>query len=366
MKSEAQQHTTDDQFLRRMFDTLYDITPDKFVNFYRRIPKNIKRMILSMIVSAILIVIVFQLAQIGVEKVEWANRTPLNERVIAPYNVEGRTAPPLDISLFPDHEFIMIDGAALEAERAAAVEEVRAEAMLVAEEAYEAAMAELEAQNPAAVAEPADVVEEAAAVEGADAANAEGAEGAEAVPVEEPVVLTIEDFMPAIDEEGIRAAIQPEVDDAYFLLMPNFLDYTRTYVYDNVELHPVMNCMTGSAAATPDAETGELTLPCGLAAAPAFAEGADYVNADGAMVRIMAMKYESAEEAQEAMKDFQRYSQRLGGMGNYAITNIRPVSYFFAMTNKWRVYTWSSGEWIYSVSTDTLLRLESIVRGFPY
>lgn len=307
-------HTTrdkrDDQFLRKAFDAAYEINSENILSVYTSIPKRTKWMIVSSIAALVLVVILFQLSRVAVDAVQWANRTTLSERLSAPYNLEQRSIPVLDTTPYQWRTIPTVDSAALEAQRRAAIE---------------AAHAALPAVEPV--------------TEGA----ADTTAAAEA---------------PTIDEAAIRASIQPEVDASYFVVMPQLFGFNRTYIYDNVTVHPVMGCLVRPEPTT--------ELPCGLTQQSTFVEAADYTDLNNQVIRVAAVQYATTNQAQNTLLQLFRFSRDQGSMGNYAITLTQPIGYFFASAHGWRTLTWSHENWVFSVSAQSIAQVEAVVQSLPY
>lgn len=316
----------DDQVLRKFFDAVYEVTPDNVSSVYNRIPKRTKWMMVSMIAATVLVLILFQLSRVAVDAIQWANRTPLAVRLVAPYDVHLRAVPALDTALYPDREIRVVDSAALELERVAAVEAARAALPVVEPVAEVVADTEVAAEPPT--------------------------EG-----VVEPAVEAVAE-VPTIDEAAIRASIQPEVDASYFLVLPSLLDLNRTYIYDNRTVHPAVGCVV---VVEPAEE-----LPCGLTHEPVFVEAADYTNANNQTVRVAAVRYEEAAHAQDAIWELFNYSRTQGSLSNYALTLTQPVGYFYASARGWRTFTWIHNDWVFSVSARSMAEVESVVQSLPF
>ena len=144
-KSEYQE---DEQFVRRAFDAIYDFSPEGVADFFKRIPRKVIWMAVSVIASLVLIIIAWQFAVAGVDAYQWSQRTPLRERMIAPYSLDQRQLPVIDLSTVMLAELPKVNSAALEADRAAAVALAGEQWLSEAQQAYEAALASGEVITP--------------------------------------------------------------------------------------------------------------------------------------------------------------------------------------------------------------------------
>ncbi len=322
-------HTHDDQFLRRTFDTLYEITPEHITNAYESIPQRVKYLLLTSIVALVIVWVYYQGAMRALEAVEWANRPTLATRADAPYDLMSRATPNLDPARLTLQEVRLVDQAAIQAARAALMERAEADALLVAQQAYELTIA-----------------------------AGQGIPAGEVVEGSEIPVVTVEQFMPALDAGAITSHVLPAVDVSYFRVLGDYPGYTRLHVNELVTVDPVQNCLMEIDA--------EVAPTCGLPGLPMFLEGADYLNAKGDVMRAVVARYESADEALSAIKALQRTTRQHGDLGNYSVAEITPVKWYFAVTNSGRSFIWSNGEWVYMVAAPTMSDVETFVSAFPH
>jgi hypothetical protein len=343
----ARSSSNEEQFLRRAFDTAYEVTPENVRNTYVRIPRKVKWMIVSTLASLVLVIIAVQLTLAAVEAVQWANRPTLLERITDRYQLAQRPLPAVNSEGTAFYPLPYVDAALLRAERALALEEARAAADAAYMEALAIALAEAEAAGTTA--EAVEAVADVAAV--ADAEDT----AVEAAP--EPVVL-VDPAAFAIDEAAIIASIMPEVDQSYFRIMPRFQGFTRTYVYDDNPTHPALTCLV-----IIDEFAGG---GCEMTHYPTFVEAADYTDAENMVVRIAAAQYETPEQARESLNEMRSHSFETSRLGDYALADGLAVNYFYSIAGRWNTFVWSNGTWVYAITAQSLTQVEHIIRGFPY
>jgi hypothetical protein len=332
----------DEQFLRRAFDTAYQVTPENFRNFIGNMPRRVKWMIVTTLAALVLVLVLLQLTRVGIQAIEWANRPPLMERILAPYDLEARLTPNVAAGSLELAPIPFVDSAALAERRALALEEAWAAAEAEAEQAAALAVAEAEAQEA--------VVEEQAVADGAALTDGETAGAAEEAA---PAALEV-----TIDEEAVLASIQPEVDPAYFVVLPALENYARTYVYDNITTHPAQSCLVVLG----EADEGG----CQLSYQPHYIEAADYTDGQNRVVRLVVARFESPAEARESMVEMHEEAWTTGSLGNYALVEGLQVNYFFAQVRGWQNFTWSNGSWVYSVSAPSFSQLEAFINKLAF
>jgi hypothetical protein len=83
-------------------------------------------------------------------------------------------------------------------------------------------------------------------------------------------------------------------------------------------------------------------------------------------VTLVAGKLGSAYEAVVAMRVLRHYVMNNDGkMGSFAI-GMTQNSYMYYTMGGTRSYAWTRGEWIFTVSADSLARVRAFVEAFPY
>jgi hypothetical protein len=330
----------DEQFLRRAFDTAYQVTPENFRNFIGSIPRRVKWMIVTTLAALVLVLVLLQLTRVGIQAIEWVNRPPLMERIQAPYDLEARLTPNVAVDSLELAPIPFVDSAALAEKRALALEEAWAAAEAEDEQAAALVAAEAEAQEA--------VVEGQAVADGEALTDGEIAGAAEEAA---PAALEV-----TIDEEAILASIQPEVDPAYFVVLPALENYARTYVYDNITTHPAQSCLVILGEPTEADEGG-----CQLSYQPRYIEAADYTDGQNHIVRLVVARFESPAEARESMVEMHEQAWTTGSLGNYALVEGLQVNYFFAQVRGWQNFTWSNGSWVYSIAAPSFSQLEAFI-----
>jgi len=174
----------DEHFLRRFFDTLYEITPENFRNVVTNTPKRVRWLIASTIAGLVLAIVLLQFLNIGLEAIEVANRPTLAERLEAPYGLSTRIVPALTISdEMSEREIPVVD----QISAAANADQAIAAAWRVAAEYGE-----------------------------------------------------------HINEDWVRANFQPSMDFSYFFILPDFQGHTRSYVRNDLATHPTIDCLIGA------------------------------------------------------------------------------------------------------------------------
>lgn len=327
------QHTGDAQFLRKFYDTLYKINLDNAVAVYKNTPRQVRWLALSAVGIVILTVVLIQLAAVGVEAVQWANRTPLEQRLAPPYGLEMKIVPALDTARYPEHGVPIIEMAAYEEARRAIAAEMSAEIT-------ETTTAPLQEEAPA----PSNGLlgRFTAAV---DTALEEAEAAAEPVEVEVPEAL-------------ILAEILPDFDESYFVAMPLLAGYTRSFIHDT-PVHPSLNCLI---SVDEESNTG-----CGMTYPTVFMEAADYIHEEtGNSARVIMAQYENVEQAQTAVSELLLHGARAGILGNYAIRTSQPVGYYFSSANGWINFTWIHDQWVYMASVKSLADLDALIPAFPF
>lgn len=104
---------------------------------------------------------------------------------------------------------------------------------------------------------------------------------------------------------------------------------------------------------------------CTLTYAPLYVETAQYTNTSGS-VSLIAAQYAAGIEASEVNYDLYRFARSSGRIGNFAFLPDLPVNYFYSSTREGYTFTWSHGQWIYSVSSANLETLSQFVSTFAY
>jgi len=351
-------HSNDNQFMRRIFDALYDFSPEAVISSLAGMSKRTRWILISIISGFVLLFVLLQFASIGVEAYKWSQRTPLNDRLLAPYGLTTRSVPVINPAMLDLHEIQTIDVEKLEADRAAYLEETYASALVEAQAAFDAAVAAGEVITPemAAELEAQAIADAEAAGENPTGDTAEGETGAEEPAA--PVVATVEDFLPEFDEEALRLAIMPDIDVSYFMVLKDVEAFTRVHIFPNVNMHPVINCLSSVEV--------EMAESCGLETLPTFIEGADYFDAEGNQVRLVATHYASAEEATDSIRTLRHYSRSVGTLGNYSVADLNDVKYFFGSSRGYRTLVWSSGEWVFSISTENQRVLQTFAQNVTF
>ncbi len=351
--------SNNDHPLRKFFDALYEITPDRISQYYRNIPRRIKILLGSLIVATIVAILITVLARIAVDAYLWETRTPLEERLIAPFNIEGRSVPIVNVDALSGRPIPTVDGMAIEIERQAAVDAVIAEQLAEFEAGLPTAEPTIETTaTPVPTVTPEQVEGEVTDEVALNEATPDEASNNEPELTAEPTTLA---FIPDIDEAGIRFAIQPATDMGYFVVMPELTGYALTYMYDNVATHPATDCLI-SKYSVGDDEADR----CGLTYDVNFIEVADYNDIDGSSIRLITAEMGSPQQARDTLGEIQRYARQIGSMGNFAVGSTRPVGYFFANADGWNLFSWSNGNWVYLFASNSRDVIDSIMPFMPF
>jgi hypothetical protein len=308
----ASYHTKqDDQFLRRTLDAIYDLDFGSVKHAWNQIPRRTKWLTFASVGVIILVYIALQAASAGIEAYQWSNRTPLQQRLTAPYDLAYKPMPVIDLNAM---EVIVpfVDSAALNQARTQALDAAR---------------------NAAQVST--DTTVESAEVSADTAAQA-----------------------PVIDEAAIIASVQPEVDQAYFTSIPTLDGYTRYYVYNNVATHPTMGCLI--------AFDWNAVNACAMTNEPMSVQAADFIDASNQTIRMTVASYETADHAATSMTELFDHSNAVGQIGNYSLVSSEPVSYYYSASQGWWMFTWSKGNYVMSVSGASLAQLEDVIAKLPY
>ena len=357
--------SNNDHPLRKFFDALYEITPDSIVEWYRNMPRRMKIMLGSLLVATIFAIAITVLARIAVDAYLWETRTPLEERLVAPYEIEGRSVPIVNVEALANRPIPKVDGAAIEIERQEAVNAAIQEQLTefeaglpTAEPTVPPTETPVPTPTPEPTATPEPVEGEATDEAVPDEPTPDESANNQEEPTAEPTALA---FMPDIDEPGIRFAIQPATDPGYFVVMPELTGYVLTYIYDNLTTHPATDCLVSKYSVT-----GDETDRCRLTHDVNFIEAADYNDVDGNSIRVITAEMGSSRQARETLAEIQRYARRVGGMGNYAVGSTRPVGYFYANANGWNLFGWSNGNWVYMFASNSTETIDGIMPFMPF
>ncbi|GAB4512333.1 MAG: hypothetical protein OHK0046_11680 [Anaerolineae bacterium] len=312
-------HHTDEQFLRRFFDTLYQITPENIQKFLRSISRRTRWTIAISLATLVLIVVALQLTQVAVKAIEKANLPPLMNRLSAPYTLAARATPSV-LLINSDLPVPVVDTEAFYEAYSPLLETAQAQAQQMAEAAYAAAL------------------------------NSQSAESTE--------TLSLEMFMPTIDTIALKAQAMVEADPYYFNVLPTINGTLRSHIFDQLSTHPAMACLL-----VVDMEN----MPdCGLSYTPVYTEAADYTFADDSVMRIAAWRYGDETDAFDAFAEWQRYNGQVGRLGNYAVVAEQPASYFYSAGNGWQMFSWQHGAWTFAITARSFAQVDEISAAFPY
>lgn len=290
--------SSDDHFLRKFFDTVYGLTPANLQRVVSNTPKRVRWMIASTIAGLVLAFVILQLTNIGIKAYEEATRPTQAELLEAPYGLSTRIVPAIQVTdRMSSRETPIVDGISAATDADAAV----------------AAAWQVAAQ-----------------------------------------------YGEHINEDWVRANFEPIVDYSYFFILPEFPEYTRSYVRNDLAAHPTTDCFLGVARPTSD---------CGLAVEPNFIEAADYfgtVDANGRQphARMLAMQFSDAQTAREVIRGLSYDADRKGGLGNYAMGNEQPVSYMSATGAGRQLFIWANQNWMFMISSQSINQIESMIGNF--
>ena len=105
---------------------------------------------------------------------------------------------------------------------------------------------------------------------------------------------------------------------------------------------------------------------CGTMTATAeFIEMANFKASDGSTLGLILLKYATNEEAEAVMDGAYHYARRVGRIGNFALTNMNEVDYFYSATRAANSYTWLNHNWVMSVSADSFESIDAFMTAFP-
>lgn len=164
---------------------------------------------------------------------------------------------------------------------------------------------------------------------------------------------------------------QPMFADGAVIVLPETVG-TMIRQTEPAALSVLAQCFTYTAA---PAETGETAVhPCGLSHKADYATSTWYLDENGAAVSVTLVYYADdvtagvtgAQAAEETLYESYLHTRQIGTIGNYALTDMVAVDYYFARVGAVYNFTWSSGSWIYTAASNSFSQLEAFLKAFPY
>lgn len=91
-----------------------------------------------------------------------------------------------------------------------------------------------------------------------------------------------------------------------------------------------------------------------------------YQNSEGQQVGVAIAQFKSKQDAAQALKEMYRYSRGIGRVGNYALATDRGIDYYYSSTRQNFSFSWSNGNWVFSINAAAFTALEEFVWVFPH
>lgn len=320
----------DEQFLRKVFDAAYQVTPHRISDAVRSTSKRTRWTIAILISLTVLTIVIGQFAQYVIAEM---NESPIPEwqaQLEPPYGLTQRPLPVVELEVTDI------------AEGEEAVDLVAA-----AQGEADTAKAEGPVVLPAAITEDFQVLPqfsryeqrglESYAVHGAIACllNVDNVCGLSAA----PIYIEANDYVEIMEAEPVAAAAAPDANEAA--------------AASAEQAEPVAAAAAADEAETVGEEEIETLAPLLEAQIPT-------------LTRIIAAQFETEDDAEAALRAMQFRSREVGRLGNFAFSSYYSVDYFYALDRNQQLFAWSHDNWVYTISADTMDRVESIAKIFPY
>lgn len=103
----------------------------------------------------------------------------------------------------------------------------------------------------------------------------------------------------------------------------------------------------------------------GMTATAEFIETANFKDSSGNTLSLMMLKYPTDEDASTVIDSAFHYARRIGRIGNFALTNMNDVDYFYSVTRAASSFTWMNHNWVISVSADEFETIDAFMTAFP-
>lgn len=104
---------------------------------------------------------------------------------------------------------------------------------------------------------------------------------------------------------------------------------------------------------------------CNTAHSPEFIEPANFVDSDGNTLSLIMTKFADEEQSEAIIKSVYAYARKVGRIGNFALTDLLEVDYFYSATRKAVSFTWLNVNWVLSVSAENMSTIDKFMESFP-
>jgi hypothetical protein len=116
----------------------------------------------------------------------------------------------------------------------------------------------------------------------------------------------------------------------------------------------VSQCLSGANSCTIGADADDV--------AAAFYQG----RGGNSRIEVLITHYVSQPQAQRALGDAFQYARETGPLGNYALEGVAEVDFFYSYKNDQATFTWSYGNWVFSVSASSYELLDAAIEDLDF
>lgn len=114
-------------------------------------------------------------------------------------------------------------------------------------------------------------------------------------------------------------------------------------------------------------EAGLADASCVISYRPVLYATGAYARADGThQVNVVVAQFYDEAQAVQAMSELFDFSRASGRTGNYALSRVRPVDYFYSSLAGRYAFAWSSGPYIYAAVGANVSDVNQLVEKLPY
>lgn len=130
-----------------------------------------------------------------------------------------------------------------------------------------------------------------------------------------------------------------------------------TLAWDRKQPNLLSNCLITTGT--------EEDVRCQIPGQAEFLEYANFTSPEGNWVGLVMTKFATAEEASLVMDKLHSYARAVGRVGNFAMTNMVEVDYFYSATRGATSFTWLNNNWVMTIGVNNFEDMDQFMEAFP-
>ena len=96
-----------------------------------------------------------------------------------------------------------------------------------------------------------------------------------------------------------------------------------------------------------------------------FVEPANFVDSKGNTVSLVMTKFANNEHSVATLNSIYQYARGIGRIGDFSLSDMLNVDYFYSITRKTTSFTWLNENWVLSVSANNASTIDAFMQAFP-